>query len=64
MGEINDETFRADVETSSLKVILRDFDMAALDAKERLLRTLAQDTERAWPHPSRTRRIRDSMWSR
>ena len=39
----------ADVETSGLKVILRDFATTGLDEKERLLRTLAEDTERAWP---------------
>jgi tripeptide aminopeptidase len=39
----------ADVETSSLKVILRDFEIAGLDRKEQLLRALAADTERAFP---------------
>jgi tripeptide aminopeptidase len=39
----------ADVERSTLKVILRDFDTAGLDAKERLLREIAKRTEAAWP---------------
>lgn len=39
----------ADVETSTLKVLLRDFDVAGLDAKEELLRSIARETERACP---------------
>lgn len=38
-----------DVETSSVKVLLRDFEVAGLDEKERLLRGLATETERAFP---------------
>ncbi|HET7584921.1 MAG TPA: peptidase T [Gemmatimonadaceae bacterium] len=37
----------ANVETSTLKVLLRDFDEAALDAKEELLRSIAREVERA-----------------
>lgn len=36
----------ADVEESSIKVLLRDFDLSGLEAKETLLRTLAAETER------------------
>ena len=36
----------ADVEESSIKVILRDFELAGLEAKERLLRDLVADVER------------------
>jgi tripeptide aminopeptidase len=36
----------ADVEQSSIKVLLRDFEMAGLEAKEALLRELAAATER------------------
>ncbi len=39
----------ADVEQSTLKVLLRDFDESGLEAKEALLRTLASETERACP---------------
>ncbi|HEX8725526.1 MAG TPA: peptidase T [Gemmatimonadaceae bacterium] len=39
----------ADVEESSLKVLLRDFEMRGLEAKEKVLRDLAAATERAWP---------------
>jgi tripeptide aminopeptidase len=36
----------ADVEQSTLKVLLRDFDLSGLDAKEALLRALADETAR------------------
>jgi tripeptide aminopeptidase len=39
----------ADVETSLLKVILRDFDRAGLEAKEALIRSIARETERMCP---------------
>ncbi len=38
-----------DVETSSLKVILRDFSMDGLEQKEQLVRRLADETTRDWP---------------
>jgi tripeptide aminopeptidase len=38
-----------DVETSTVKIILRDFEVAGLDAKERLLRDRATAAERAVP---------------
>jgi tripeptide aminopeptidase len=39
----------ADVEQSTVKILLRDFETAGLDAKERLLRDLASAAERAVP---------------
>jgi tripeptide aminopeptidase len=36
----------ADVERSSIKVLLRDFELSGLDAKERVLREIAMETER------------------
>ena len=39
----------ADVEQSTIKVLLRDFEMKGLEAKERLLRDLAAATERKFP---------------
>lgn len=39
----------ADVEESTVKVLLRDFEMAGLEAKEALLRKLAADAERSYP---------------
>jgi tripeptide aminopeptidase len=38
-----------DVETSTIKILLRDFDFAGLDAKERLLRDIATKTEQTFP---------------
>ena len=39
----------ADVEDSSIKVLLRDFELSGLESKERLLRDLAAATERKFP---------------
>ncbi len=39
----------ADVETSAVKVLLRDFEMSGLDAKERLIRELAAAAAAAFP---------------
>ena len=39
----------ADVEQSSIKVLLRDFEMSGLDAKERLIRDLAAATKASFP---------------
>lgn len=39
----------ADVQQSTLKVLLRDFDTAGIEAKERLLRDIAEQTQAAWP---------------
>ncbi len=39
----------ADVAESTIKILLRDFDLAGLDAKEQLLRDLASATQRAFP---------------
>jgi len=39
----------ADVAESSIKVLLRDFDLAGLQAKEAMIRTLAADTEKEFP---------------
>jgi tripeptide aminopeptidase len=39
----------ADVEESSIKILLRDFELGGLEAKEGLLRDLASSTERAFP---------------
>ena len=38
-----------DVETSSLKVLLRDFDMSGLDAKEKMLRDMVAQTAAKFP---------------
>ena len=38
-----------DVETSSLKILLRDFDISGLDAKEKLLREMVKETAAKFP---------------
>jgi tripeptide aminopeptidase len=38
-----------DVEESSLKILLRDFDLSGLDAKEKLLRDLVAETQAKFP---------------
>jgi tripeptide aminopeptidase len=38
-----------DVEESSLKILLRDFDMSGLDAKEKTLRTMVGETQAKFP---------------
>ena len=38
-----------DVETSTLKILLRDFDISGLDAKEKLLRDLVPQTAAKFP---------------
>ena len=47
VGFVHPYTGVMDVEESSVKVLLRDFDLAGLEAKEALLRRIAEETERA-----------------
>jgi len=49
VGFVHPYTGAVDVETSTLKVILRDFELTGLEEKERLVRKLAAETERAFP---------------
>ena len=49
VGFVHPYIGNADVERSTLKVILRDFGADGLDAKEQLLREIAVRTEAAWP---------------
>jgi tripeptide aminopeptidase len=49
VGFVHPYVGSADIEQSTLKVLLRDFDASGLDAKEALLRTLASETEAARP---------------
>jgi len=50
----------ADVETSALKVLLRDFEIAGLVEKEKLLRSLAQETEKAYPGATITIEVKEN----
>jgi tripeptide aminopeptidase len=49
VGFVHPNSGIADVEESSLKVLLRDFDVAGLESKEKLLRDLAQSTQNEFP---------------
>ena len=49
VGFVHPYIGNADVERSTLKVLLRDFDAAGLDAKEQLLRDIAAKTQSAQP---------------
>jgi len=49
VGFIHPYTGVADIEESSVKVLLRDFDMSGLEAKEKLLRELAATTQSRFP---------------
>src|SRR4030095_2587289 len=49
VGFVHPYTGAADVETSTLKILLRDFDMSGLDAKEKLLRDMVAQTQSKFP---------------
>ena len=49
VGFVHPYVGTADIETSTVKVLLRDFELAGLDAKERLLRALAASSAAALP---------------
>src|SRR4029078_12459585 len=49
VGFVHPYTGVADVEESSLKILLRDFDVSGLDAKEALLKKMAAETGAKYP---------------
>jgi tripeptide aminopeptidase len=49
VGFIHPYVGTADVEQSSLKILLRDFDISGLDAKEKLLRDMVAATQAKYP---------------
>jgi tripeptide aminopeptidase len=49
VGFVHPYVGSADVETSTIKVLLRDFEMIGLVAKEDMLRRIATETERKFP---------------
>jgi tripeptide aminopeptidase len=49
VGFVHPYTGAADVETSTLKILLRDFDMSGLNAKEKLLRDMVAQTQSKFP---------------
>ena len=60
VGFIHPYIGSADVETSTLKVLLRDFELEGLEAKERLLRDLAASTEQQFPGVSVRVEVKDN----
>jgi tripeptide aminopeptidase len=49
VGFIHPYTGTVDVETSTVKILLRDFDVSGLDAKEKLLRDMVSQTQAKFP---------------
>ncbi len=49
VGFIHPYSGTADVETSTLKILLRDFDLSGLEAKEKLLRDMVVQTQAKFP---------------
>jgi tripeptide aminopeptidase len=49
VGFVHPYTGVMDIEASTVKILLRDFETAGLEAKEKLLRDIAAQTERAHP---------------
>lgn len=49
VGFVHPYIGNADVETSTIKVLLRDFELGGLASKEELLRRIAAETERKFP---------------
>ena len=49
VGFIHPYTGTVDVETSTVKILLRDFDISGLDAKEKLLRDMVSQTQAKFP---------------
>lgn len=50
VGFVHPYTGVADVEQSSVKILLRDFDVSGLDAKEKLLRDMVAQTQAKFPN--------------
>lgn len=49
VGFVHPYTGTLDVETSTVKILLRDFDMSGLDAKEKMLRAMVSETQTKFP---------------
>jgi tripeptide aminopeptidase len=60
VGFVHPYTGVADVATSSVKILLRDFETRGLDAKERMLRGLAAATGRKFPGVRITLDVKDN----
>jgi tripeptide aminopeptidase len=49
VGFVHPYTGKVDVEESTLKILLRDFELSGLDAKEAMLRKMVQETQGRFP---------------
>ena len=59
-GFVHPYTGVLDVEQSSVRILLRDFDLSGLEAKERLLRHLARETEASVPGVTVSMEVKES----
>ncbi len=59
VGFIHPYIGTADIETSTLKILLRDFDLSGLDAKEKLLRDMVTATQAKFPEVKITIEVKE-----
>ncbi|HEY3580507.1 MAG TPA: peptidase T [Pyrinomonadaceae bacterium] len=60
VGFIHPYTGTIDVETSTLKILLRDFDVSGLEAKEKLLRDMVAQTQAKFPETKITIDVKEN----
>ena len=60
VGFVHPYTGTIDVETSTLKILLRDFDLSGLDAKEKLLREMVAETAAKFPETKITIDVKEN----
>jgi tripeptide aminopeptidase len=60
VGFVHPYTGTTDVETSTLKILLRDFDVSGLDAKEKLLRDMVVQTAAKFPETKITIEVKEN----
>jgi tripeptide aminopeptidase len=60
VGFVHPYTGALEVESSSLKILLRDFDLSGLDAKEKLLRDMVVQTQAKFPDTKITIEVKEN----
>ena len=60
VGFVHPYTGVLDVESSSLKILLRDFDLSGLDAKEKMLRDMVVQTQARFPEVKVTIEVKEN----
>ncbi len=60
VGFVHPYTGTIDVETSTLKILLRDFDLSGLEAKEKLLREMVAETAAKFPETKITIDVKEN----